>query len=336
MGKFQKILHRMYTALKSIHLALILIGYLIITSIFATLIPQGKSIEFYSQTYSKPVFFLITKTGFDSYFRSLMFLIPLGIFTLNLFTCTVTRIVSRLKRRMRFRPGADIIHIGLLIFIFSGMITLFNRKEGSVFLSPGDSVKLPNGYELKLESFIYKTYDYIRPRLWESRISINNSSIQSITVNKPLKLGKLNIFQQSYKDKSMVTVLDPYGKSIVIHTGEIINLDEKDLQLIRVLTSRKDFATEVIASPENQKTINAEAVFRDLNNQASNNRYILFSIGDHIDINRNYRIISIVPRLETGLKVVYDPGFIPILIGIIFMGIGLIITFIQKTGDKKL
>jgi len=141
---------------KSIRLALILIGYLVVTSIVATLIPQGKKISFYAQYFSYPVYRIIIGLNIDNFFRSLLFIIPLSIFTINLAVCTVTRIINRFRSKLPLRLGADIIHVGLLLLIFAGVITLFARKEGFVFLAPGDVVSLPNGYELKLKSFAFQ------------------------------------------------------------------------------------------------------------------------------------------------------------------------------------
>jgi len=56
-------------------------------------------------------------------------------------------------------------------------------------------------------------------------------------------------------------------------------------------------------------------------------------MGDRLN---HYKIIGMKPLLETGFNVVYDPDFLPILIGILLVGLGLVLTFIQKIGDKKL
>jgi hypothetical protein len=48
-----------------------------------------------------------------------------------------------------------------------------------------------------------------------------------------------------------------------------------------------------------------------------------------------YTIRSVRMRNLTGLRAVRDPGYLPVLIGLIVSAVGLTLTFVQKIGDQK-
>lgn len=48
--------------------------------------------------------------------------------------------------------------------MIAGVITLFERREGFIYLAPGDTVDLPNGYTLALKSFSFASYTDGRPK----------------------------------------------------------------------------------------------------------------------------------------------------------------------------
>ncbi len=358
--KYRHPITRVYRFFKSIKLALILIGYLVVTSIIASLIPQGREPGFYTHEFSAPIYKLITTLNLNNFFRSLLFLVPLGIFTINLSVCTMDRLVTRIKHHAPLRLGPDIIHIGLLVLIAAGLITLFQRQEGFVFLSPGDSVRLPNGYELTLKRFIFKIYRDGRPKKWISEIELTEQTTQSskdnsqappriatIEVNRPLRLGNLNIFQYSYRDISTITLKDPSGTPITIHTGKSLRAENSIYTFIRVSTDLSGLTaivTKKMSRPKNSstETLSIEgnknrnfAVFFRLEPQDDTrpSRLKIFPVGAKLG---RYTITRITPRLESGLNVVYDPGFTPIIVGLLFVGFGLALTLIQKIGDNKL
>lgn len=136
-----------YDLLKSVKTAIVLIITILALALVATLIPQGNEEGFYLETYGS-LGSIILFLDFHTYWRSLVFLAPMGLFALNLLTCTVRRLVVRFKRRDPLRLGPDIVHISLLMLIAGGVITLVSRQEGFVFLGEGDSAELPNGTEL--------------------------------------------------------------------------------------------------------------------------------------------------------------------------------------------
>ena len=357
---------RVFRFFKSIKLALVLIGYLVVTSILASLIPQGREMAFYAHDFPAPIYNLIVTLNLNNFFRSLFFLIPLGLFTINLSVCTMDRIISRIKHRAPLRLGPDIIHIGLLILILAGLITLFQRREGFVFLSPGDSVELPNGYQLTLKNFTFQIYPDRRPKRWISELEVTKQKAQAsltatkpksqrvtIEVNRPFRIKSLNIFQYSYKDLSTVTLKKLHGPSVTIHPGNRFRIGDSIYKFIRVSTEPSGLTTTVTPKAATLKDTKGAkskatgtpgldnqnlpqtlyAVFIQTGENVKHPEFKILSPGSKLG---NYTLSQVVPRLESGLNVVYDPGFTPIIIGLLLVGLGLTLTLVQKIGDKKL
>jgi len=324
---------------KSIKLALILIGYLVITSIIATLVPQGREASFYSHEFSPLVARIILQFNLDNFFRSVLFLAPATLFFINLNVCTIYRFVTRIKRGAKLRLGPDILHVGLIILMIAGVVTLFERQEASVFLAPGDIVKLQGGYRMALESFRYAVYESGRPREWVSEVKFGTQGKldreKKIEVNRPLRIGSLNIFQSSYKDLSVIALEAMSGankgKVYSMHTGNAIRVGNKTYNLIQVATDESGLVTEVRKNGDTTgDKLGAVFIVFEKNGKATRK---IYRIGDTID---DYRIKDIVPWMETGLMVVEDPGFVPILLGLLVLITGLMLTFYQKIKDKKI
>ncbi len=327
------IVYSIYRFFKSIKLALILIGYLVLTSLVSTFIPQGKDPVFYAHEYPGTLYRIITGLDMDNFFRSFLFLVPLTLFFINLAVCTIDRIVTRIKRRSLFRPGPDIIHVGLLILMIAGVFTLFERREGFTFLAPGDRVKLPGGYTIELKSFTFTQYPDGRPKLWISDMELTSgSNIKrrvTVQVNKPLRIGTLNVFQFSYKDFSAVSLSDGAGKTVLLNPGKTLSFGSSVYRLAKVSTV-KDGMTTTVTDKNNDGTSELTAVF--FKSGGSGAERLLLHEGDSIG---GYTITELVPRLETGLNIVDDPGYHVIIAALILIGIGLTVTFIQKKGDFK-
>ncbi len=321
-----------YRFLKSVKLALILIGYLIVVSIIATLIPQGRQLSYYQKEFSPLIGGLIIRFGVSTFFRSFLFLVPLGIFFINLAVCTVDRIVRRFKYKSPLRPGPDLIHIGLLVLMIAGVFSLFERQEGFTFLAPGNMVKLPGGYTLELTSFTYSRYKDGRPREWISKVHISkgNSPPEKafIEVNHPLRLGKLNLFQYSYRDRSTVTITDSSGNNYALHPGETFKSEKLSYRFLRLATDSSGLTTFVTEKDPPTPA----AIFAKFQKDGETLHLRL----NHNDTLGPFTLTKLTPRLETGINVVYDPGFVPILISLILLSLGLLLTFIQKRkGETK-
>ncbi len=185
------VLRGIFTFFRSAYLAVFLISYLILYLIIVSLI-DGPIVP--SGGESIPLLFL-----------------PLTLFSANLLTCTVTRILLTLRTggyrgaRGFMKLGPDLVHISLLILIAAALISMNGRIAGVVELSPGDVVRINREYSLELVDFLTQRYPDGRPKAWISSVNVVRGQEllrreEKIRVNDPLKVDRVNIYQMGYRE----------------------------------------------------------------------------------------------------------------------------------------
>lgn len=313
-------MHKFWKRLKSVKLAIALIVVITIGSLLATLVPQGEAREKYFQIYPKLVAELLTQTGLTRYFSSILFLIPILLFFVNLCACTIDRFLREIKRTSRKRHGPDILHFGLLILMIGSVISFSGRTEGSVSLVEGESVQLPGGELLTLRSFADERYTDGRPKAWTSVIDLEKDGLPlrtavEIQVNKPLHVGDMTIYQSSYGSDLRLTLTSPDRKVRILERGD--SFQEGTLSVL--------FMTTKPPAQGNSETI---ALLRVKNSGEDR----LVEVGaEGIQIG-DYRAAANL-TLSTSLKAVKDPGYLFVLAALILVGVGTAITFLQKLKD---
>ncbi len=327
-----------YKFFRSNKLAIVLILYLAITSALSTLIPQNKETSFYYQNYSKSLAWLITSTHFYRFFRSVLFLFPAAIFSLSLLICTIDRLFKRLKSGARKRFGPDIIHIGVLLLIFGGIIGFYGRKEALHYLGEGDSVQLTEGYVLFLKSFEYQKYEDGRPKDWLSEVDVkkNGNLIKSFTieVNKPLKIGRLKVFQSSYAQDYTADISDLTGDIYTLRPGDYY-ISEDSIIVFRGIETGSE--NEWDANNSCCPTFGF-AIFEELSGSTEGSGHAVkavhrIAVSEKID---DYTVEKLCIWNLTGLQIVEDRSFLPVIISLSLIGFSVSLTFIQKMGDKNL
>jgi cytochrome c biogenesis protein ResB len=311
--------------LKSIKLAVGLISYITITSILATLVPQGDDAGFYLANYPEILSGIILFTGFDNYFKSLLFLIPSLLFFLNLLVCSVDRLAREIGGRAKKRFGPDILHLGLLALIIGAILSFMGREEGRIYMAEGDKVKIEKRYAITLKSFKSLTYPDGRPRDWISTVDIEDGDGSllvkdfPIEVNSPLAVAGISIYQVSFSQERRVLFKGPDGKSFYLGVDEELEAGSDSYRIadIRVAEGRPEDSSVVLE------------------------KWVQRKIEDTIILGKSgrlagYEILGISFRELTGLQFVRDPGALAVIISLIICGIGLCLTFIQKIGDEKL
>lgn len=310
--------------LRSVKLAVVLIAFLALLSIVATLVPQNRDIAFYESNYSPVSGWLIVHLGFGSVFSSVLFIAALMLFTVNLGFCTVSRLVGEIAGRRRRRFGPDLVHVGLLVLVIGGIFTATQRREGFVYMGVGDLVELPGGYRLELLSFDFYAYDDGRPKDWVSTVDVyeNGELVRSgyaIEVNHPLSLGSIDVFQTAYGEEPRVVLMSADGERIPVDRNEAVGTGAAALVLANVEPNTDDADGHV-------------AVF-ELWEDHERTAVVRASPGE--SVGGTYTVVSAAVRPVTGLKAVEDPGFVPVLIGLIICGLGLTLTYVRKVGDKE-
>jgi cytochrome c biogenesis protein ResB len=189
--------------IKSVKLTSGIIIYLIIFFIVSTFIPQGQYPVYYIEHYNKIYSSLILFLKLDNFNRSLFFIIPCLLFFINTLVCSIYRVINRITLRLPFMPGPDMIHIGIIIFMTGGFLSLLFKSEETVYLSKGGTMNVLEKYELILDDFIYREYPDGRPEKYQSFISIRKSGQllrkAVLEVNKPFKIENYVFYQQSFK-----------------------------------------------------------------------------------------------------------------------------------------
>ncbi|MFC1528290.1 cytochrome c biogenesis protein ResB [Candidatus Latescibacterota bacterium] len=97
--------------LSSLQFALVLIITIAVVAVIGTIIPQGRSLDFYHGRYGDVVNFLIRVFRFDNTYRSPLFLGLLGLFGINLTLCSLIKIPATVKKTFKpdLRPGSESI-----------------------------------------------------------------------------------------------------------------------------------------------------------------------------------------------------------------------------------
>ncbi|WP_038078454.1 cytochrome c biogenesis protein ResB [Treponema primitia] len=171
-------LKKFFSLFRSLKLTAVLIAYFIIAAAISTFIPRSR------------------------FFNTPAFLVPVGLFFINLLSCTIFRFTGELKKRSP-NFGPDILHGGLLLFIIAAFLSALNRVDGSITLSRGQSAMLPNGTIIVLDDLEYIEDKNARPLAWKSYLSVFQDNVMELKsypleVNHPLKIGGFSLYQYSY------------------------------------------------------------------------------------------------------------------------------------------
>jgi len=309
---------------KSVKLAVALILYIVITSILATLIPQGKEISFYTSQYSPFLASIIVATQFHIFFRSILFLVPALFFFINLAVCAIDRLIRELRKKAKLRIGVDLVHLGMLLLVVGGIISSFGRKEGFQYIAEGDELNLPAGQVLRLERFEFIQYPDGRPKDWISIVDIekNGEVVKDsfpIEVNSPLKIGSLKIYQASYAKEMRLTMVDDKETEYTVNPGQLVKSDK--------FAFRYRHAEKTGAGADDYRIIFEKWEGHNFVEPVE------LSISDKLG---DFIIKGVLEIDVTGLQFVIDPGYLPVFISLILITLGLSITYIQKIGDRRI
>ena len=299
-------------------LAIILLAVIIVLSIAATLIPQGQPAEYYVEAYGEALGSFIVYLHLYNFYLTPVFLVPGGLFFLNLLVCSVRRIASRLRNRSPKRFGPDIIHLSLLLIMILGVYSIFTRQEAMVFLAKGDTVQLENGMEIKLVKFDFLTYPDGSPRDWISHIEVflhgEKYKEHAVEVNKPFAYGPYKVFQNSYRDDALVIAADSSGLETGLRRGDY--LSRNDSYLFFNYYSRG--ADEPLI----------HFIYKD----SLTEKELVLKTGA---VWNGYRIEDLLVTSYSGLQIVKMPANELILVTLLLFCAGLALTFYQKLGDKE-
>jgi cytochrome c biogenesis protein len=307
-----------YRFFRSIRLAIVLILIIIGLALLATLIPQGRPDDWYHGHYSAVIYRLIKLFSLEGFFSSVFFLAPVFLFAINLGVCTIDRLVVRARNGSRRRFGPDLVHIGLLILIASGIVTGLSRQEKTWQLAQGDDAAISTQYSVHLISFQYLKYDNGTPKDWISTVSVARGGVPEIAsyaieVNHPLRLSGITLYQSSWDNQGILDVRQQDGTAVTATTGEGFQDGDSFWYFADVQQSNGAW----------------RAVFDQYKGEVRVSTRMV-GAGDSIG---PFTVKKVSSRMVTGLKAVEDPGYVPFLVALALILVGLGLTFIQKRGD---
>jgi cytochrome c biogenesis protein ResB len=312
---------KLFAFLSSMKLALVLFLLIIVLSVLATLVPQNRPPEFYREEFSSSVSGLILALHFHRFFKSALFLVPAGAFFVNLFSCSVRRMVRRARRGAKKRYGPDVIHFAVLLLIVIGVLSIFVTGEAQVTLTRGESFELPNTYTVRVNELHQIEYEDGRPKDWLTEVSVTKGGETyldeyTIEVNRPLRLGSYKAYQHTFG----------IDADIILKTGEDTRGTVKPGEGF-TLGGRSVFVDSVSAPPDGEPA----AVF--LTREGGETvRFVL----EEGATENGFTVEEIVSYPRTGLLIRYNPLFPVILALLLVFVAGLGLSFIQKIGDRQL
>lgn len=303
--------------LVSVRLAAALIAWLALSSMLATLVPQGREPEFYASAYGALGGRLVLATGLASWFHSLPFILPAFLFLANLSTCATARLLRELKKSGGRRHGPDLLHLALVLLALGALLSVLGRREYGVRLAAGEAAALPDGRLLRVTELERQAWEDGRPREWTTRVELLKDeavvrAAYPIRVNHPLRLGSLSIYQSSFEELRSIRLRDPAGGELRLSAGDGAEAG--------------DFRVEYVADEENGPGV----VLRLGTGEQTST--LLARAGAAV----GPLTVAEISSIElTGLAAVADPGYPLVLPALLLLLAGMGLSLIQKLGDTQ-
>lgn len=311
-------MNTLFRRLKSVRLAVGLIAYLTVSSILATLVPQGGAPDEYRSLYPGFLADLILQTGFDRFFNSVfLFLLPSFLFFANLSACTVDRFLRELKKKGSRRHGPDILHVGLILLAIGAVLSASLHREESMTLVPGSRVNLPDGSVLTLKDFRFEQYPDGRPKNWTSVFDLAGKDGKAVKenyelrVNTPLRYGGFTFYQASYTPYPVLELKSRDGLPVELYQGEEIKLGDTAYYFMALTGEPAAADTRAVVRVDDGRTP----------------KVLRAAAGEPVG---TLSVAGFRQELATGIQAVRDPGYGLVLPAMLIVALGTALTFIQK------
>lgn len=314
---------RVFDALRSLKLATALIALLGLLAAIGGLIPQGSALDPNTARYPGLIGTLIEKLSFNTMFTSPLFLISSALFALNLTLCSFHRFVGQLSLPRKLRHhGPDILHIGLIILILGGTWSARLQNSTSFSLNIGSETSLSGGEMLRLEDFTFERYPDGRPKVWDSRISIDANgetviSDYSLRVNHPLRYKGYTLYQSGYAETPMLELTRTnWAVPELLIQGERLSTEDGFVLFMAINPATEASTISYVFLVESKK----------------GRKVIKASLGEAIG---PFTILGSKHHLSSSIKVKRDPAYPVVLAGLILAALGSIISYIRKLLENR-
>ncbi len=306
--------------LRSMRLAVALILLIAAMSLLSTFVPQGRENAFYLARYTPGVARVMIATGFVTFFRSALFIVPVLLFAVCLGACAAHRLARRVRRHPWHRIGPDIVHLGLLLLIAGALVSALGRREQDLVLGAGDQASLMSSLTLRLESLAAESYESGAPKEWRSTVSVSSGAREEVSsypirVNHPLRLHGLSVYQTSWAVEGTLAARDAAGSPVRATTGQGFEEGDTIWLFDEVERERAGWA----------------AVFRQLRGR-SVIAVRRVAPGDTIG---PFTVTTVTGREVSGLTAVRDPGFPVVVAALVLIATGLALSLLQREKEAR-
>ena len=354
---------KLWRFLRSMRFGILLLLLIALCSVLGSVIPQGKEVAWYAQTYQQYHGWILL-LGLNRVFQSWYFITLLVLLCLNLSLCSLVRIRRVVKEGKgeieqaaawpiqtpltaeeaeRVRAHLRAIHsreesingVSILLVVIFGALALYLPHVTDRSCMPGESLTMEDGTEIYVDSFAIEdesgTLDYnswIRVTLPDGR----ESGLKQIKVNYPLSFGNYKIYQQTYGTAGSITVnnLDTGGTDTFSLTDTVfLSADGRDGLWFDALypgyIESEDGSVTLITSSSGHYT---DPVYHITLAAQGEYTPVLAFPGESLTVG-NWRYDFNAPVEYPGLRIKYTPGAVNLLLLLSFllMIAGLYITF---------
>ena len=202
-----------------------------------SIIPQGKTLSYYFETYGASKGGLVVGLKLNDVFHSVWFLVLAGLLCLNLILCSVSRfgkVLAAFRKTKNFGIwGSWLTHLGLLLLIVSFTAGQFLAKEEVVYGIAGSTQPLGRtGLLLTIDSFNVSLRDDYTVEQYTAGLTVTDAQGRTLSgkasVNHPLDAFGYSFYQDSMGWASWVDILKDGQpvKTDLICTGEYTTPDE--------------------------------------------------------------------------------------------------------------
>ena len=247
-------LKKIFRFLKGMPFSFILLGIIIGACVLGSVIPQGRSVSFYMESYGATRGGLIIGLLLDRVFQSWWFLLLAGLLCFNLILCSLSRIKSvygAWKRTGVFGIwGSWVTHLGILLLIVSFVLGQMSSKEAEVYGIAGSTQALGRtGLTVSIDSFEVRLRDDYTVEQYVAGLTISNDKGESVSgeasVNHPLKAFGYSFYQDSMGWASYVDIYKDEEKTgtDLICAGEYTYPEDLPSLVLMLGKFYPDFAT---------------------------------------------------------------------------------------------
>ena len=202
------VLKKIRRILGSMPFAVTVLVLLALACALASMVPQGESLEWYTEQSGERTAALILVLGADDAYHSIWFIVLSGFLCLSLAICNGTRVRS-LVRRTRETPadwagiwGAWTCHLGILLLIIGFALGQMFQEDYSLYGLPGQTKELEGtGLRVTVEDFAIDWREDGSAGQYTAELSVTNPEGRTergtASVNHPAEMFGYEFFQNS-------------------------------------------------------------------------------------------------------------------------------------------